>query len=131
MAGIQALVNQSAGGSQGNPNYVYYQLAANDSCNSSDGDSAVSGCVFHNITKGDIDVNCGGTVNCFGATSSRFGGRGGRLDERCIVGFRGEFRPGLWKRWRLEFCLGKRLGECLQSGARVELDYDSLGAIAS
>ena len=77
MAGIQALVNQSAGGAQGNPNYVYYQLAANASCDSSNGDSAVSGCVFHNITKGDIDVNCGGTVNCFGSTTSRFGGRGG------------------------------------------------------
>ena len=77
MAGIQALVNQSAGGAQGNPNYVYYQLAANASCDSSNGDSAVSGCVFHNITKGDIDVNCVGTVNCFGSTTSRFGGRGG------------------------------------------------------
>ncbi len=76
MAGIQALVNQSIGGRQGNPNYVYYQLATSNSCNSSDGDSAVSGCVFHNITKGDIDVNCGGTVDCYGSTSARFGGRG-------------------------------------------------------
>lgn len=77
MAGIQAIVNQAAGGPQGNPNYVYYQLAATSSCDSSNGDSAVSGCVFHNITKGDIDVNCGGGVNCYGSTSARFAGRGG------------------------------------------------------
>jgi subtilase family serine protease len=76
MAGIQALVNQSIGGPQGNPNYVYYQLAASNSCDSSNGDSAVSACVFHNITKGDIDVNCGGTVDCYGSTAARFGGRG-------------------------------------------------------
>ncbi len=76
MAGIQALVNESSGGAQGNPNYVYYQLAANASCNTWNGDSGASGCVFHNITKGDIDVNCGGSVNCFGSTAPRFGGRG-------------------------------------------------------
>jgi len=78
MAGIQALVNQNAGGPQGNPNYVYYQLAASASCNSSNGDSVVSGCVFHNVTMGDIDVNCGGSTDCYGSTtsSSRFGGRG-------------------------------------------------------
>ena len=74
MAGIQALVNQTAGGAQGNPNYVYYQLAASASCNSSNGDSAVSPCVFHNITKGDIDVNCGGSVDCYGSTATRRGG---------------------------------------------------------
>lgn len=77
MAGIQALVNQAAGGPQGNPNYVYYQLASGSSCNSSNGDSGVSGCVFHNITMGDIDVNCGGNVNCYGSTAPRFAGRGG------------------------------------------------------
>lgn len=79
MAGIQALVNQNAGGPQGNPNYVYYQLAASGSCNSSNGDSAVSGCIFHNVTRGDIDVNCGGSTDCFGSTTSstpRGGGRG-------------------------------------------------------
>ena len=50
MAGIQALVNQNAGGPQGNPNYVYYALAASTPS------------VFHSITQGDIDVNCGGTI---------------------------------------------------------------------
>lgn len=85
MAGIQALVNAANGGSQGNPNYVYYQLAASSSCNSSNGDSAVSGCVFHNVTTGDIDVNCGGSYNCYGATTSHFGGRGSPSDGALSV----------------------------------------------
>jgi subtilase family serine protease len=78
MAGIQALVNQSTGSAQGNPNYVYYQLAATASCNSSNGDPGVSSCVFHNVTLGDIDVNCSGTENCFGETVSTGGGLGHR-----------------------------------------------------
>jgi subtilase family serine protease len=80
MAGIQALVNQSAGGSQGNPNYVYYQIAAAgaNTCTSSNGDPGVSSCVFHNVTQGDIDVNCSGTENCFGETASTGGGLGHR-----------------------------------------------------
>jgi len=74
LAGIQALVNQKNGGAQGNPNYVYYKLAAISAvfCNSSGAPGA--GCVFHNVTEGDIDVNCGGTTGCFGATQSS-GGR--------------------------------------------------------
>jgi subtilase family serine protease len=63
MAGIQALVNQKMGGAQGNPNPVYYKLAA----------SSVASSVFHSITTGDIVVNCSGEVNCFG---SGFEGRG-------------------------------------------------------
>ena len=69
MAGIQALVNQSAGGAQGNPNYVYYRLASNSAsvCDSSAGDSPSSPCIFHNVTLGDIAVNCSGSTNCYGA----------------------------------------------------------------
>jgi subtilase family serine protease len=63
MAGIQALVNQKMGGPQGNPNPVYYKLAA----------SSVAASVFHSITTGDIAVNCAGEINCFGAG---FEGRG-------------------------------------------------------
>lgn len=63
MAGIQALVNQKMGGPQGNPNPVYYKLAA----------SSVASSVFHSITTGDIVVNCSGDINCFG---SGFEGRG-------------------------------------------------------
>ncbi|MGA2213304.1 MAG: S53 family peptidase, partial [Bryobacteraceae bacterium] len=57
LAGIQALVNQKMGGAQGNPNPVFYKLAA----------SSVASTVFHSITKGDIAVNCSGEINCFGA----------------------------------------------------------------
>jgi subtilase family serine protease len=77
MAGIQALINQTVGGLQGNPNYVYYRLASNpaNTCDSAAGDAA--GCIFHNITLGDIDVNCGGPQDCFGSTIVNTGGRGG------------------------------------------------------
>jgi subtilase family serine protease len=63
MAGIQALVNQKMGGAQGNPNPVYYKLAA----------SSVASSVFHSITQGDIVVNCSGEIHCFG---TGFAGRG-------------------------------------------------------
>ena len=62
LAGIQALVNQHMGGAQGNPNPVYYKLAA-----------ANGQTIFHSVTLGDNDVNCGGTVNCYGATTSTKG----------------------------------------------------------
>ncbi len=74
LAGIQALVNQHQGGAQGNPNYVYYDLAASEygtggssACNSSSGEGS---CVFHDVTLGDIDVNCAGSFNCFGYTAT-------------------------------------------------------------
>lgn len=66
MAGVQALVNQKLGALQGNPNPVYYAMAA----------SAHS--PFHSTTQGDIDVNCSGTVNCFGVLGTVVYGRGGR-----------------------------------------------------
>jgi subtilase family serine protease len=74
MAGIQALVNQHLGLSKvGNPAHVYYELAA----------EANSAAVFNPVTLGDNVVNCSGTVNCYGATTStnsggraRFGGGG-------------------------------------------------------
>ncbi|SPE26947.1 hypothetical protein SBA3_1330012 [Candidatus Sulfopaludibacter sp. SbA3] len=70
VAGIQALVNQNAGGAQGNPNYVYYRLAAGGAS------------VFHSVARGDIAVNCGGTQNCFGATTSNGGfGRRGSVED--------------------------------------------------
>ncbi len=82
MAGIQALVNQNAGGPQGNPNYVYYQLAAQNAvngCDSSNGSTNSPACIFYSVTQGDIAVNCGGTDNCFGATAATTGrGRGSR-----------------------------------------------------
>ncbi|MGO9269587.1 MAG: hypothetical protein ACLQOO_04925, partial [Terriglobia bacterium] len=76
MAGIQALVNQKAGGPQGNPNPVYYSLAASEygtsgdsSCDSSLGNRIDSSCIFHDVTLGDNDVGCGagtlGMNNCY------------------------------------------------------------------
>jgi len=71
MAGIQALINQKAGGPQGNPAPVYYQIAAaeygsggSSSCNSNNGNAVGAGCVFYDVTMGDMDVDCIGP-NCF------------------------------------------------------------------
>ena len=81
LAGIQALVNQKQGGAQGNPNYVYYKLAANEygaqgssTCNSSNGpSSATASCIFHDVTLGDIVVNCAGSANCYGYVGNQRG----------------------------------------------------------
>jgi subtilase family serine protease len=76
MAGIQALINQKAGGPQGNPAPVYYQLAAAEygssgsgSCNSNNGSGVASNCVFYDVTSGDMDVDCAGP-NCYLADGS-------------------------------------------------------------
>ncbi len=83
MAGIQALVNQKTNSAQGNPNYAYYQMAAGAAtCNSSNGDPGASACVFHNVTQGDIDVNCSGSENCYGAVSAVTGGRRGGFSQQ-------------------------------------------------
>jgi subtilase family serine protease len=83
MAGIQALVNESAGTYQGDPNYVYYTLNAvqhaflpQSACNASLGNKISPLCVYHDVTVGDTDVNCLpltdpntgapiGTFNCY------------------------------------------------------------------
>jgi len=71
-AGVQALVNQKQAAKQGNPNPVYYKLAATEygaggssSCNSSNGNGVGSTCIFYDVTLGDMDVNCTGTHNCY------------------------------------------------------------------
>lgn len=70
-AGFLALVNQ-VHGAQGNPNPVLYSLAAGGyggggvaNCNSSNGTGQNAGCIFHDVTLGDIIPNCTGTVNCY------------------------------------------------------------------
>jgi hypothetical protein len=77
MAGIQALVNQKAGARQGNPNFVYYSLAAAEygasgdkACNSTLGNTVGSTCIFYDVTQGDNDVDCVdthtfGSNNCY------------------------------------------------------------------
>jgi len=62
MAGIQALVNQQAGGRQGNPNPVYYKIAAGTGGYWS---STNTGGAFYDVTQGDMDVNCAGSHNCY------------------------------------------------------------------
>jgi uncharacterized repeat protein (TIGR01451 family) len=70
LAGIQALVNQSTGARQGNPNFVYYTLASSQSasgmsCNSTLGSAVSSGCVFYDVTIGNTDVVCTGSDDCY------------------------------------------------------------------
>jgi hypothetical protein len=69
-AGIQALVNQYTGSTQGNPNPVLYQLAAteygssgNSACNSSNGNAVSSSCIFYDVTAGDMVVPCTNNPN--------------------------------------------------------------------
>jgi uncharacterized repeat protein (TIGR01451 family) len=75
LAGMQALVNQTYG-FQGNPNEVYYALAASQAANSAlvcksvVGNKVSSGCVFHDVTTGDNDVNCTGAYSCYGPTGT-------------------------------------------------------------
>jgi outer membrane protein assembly factor BamB len=75
MAGIEALVNQKSGQSQGNPNPRFYHLAAAEYgttgdglCDSSLGNAADPSCVFYDVTSGDIDEPCTGALNCFYGT---------------------------------------------------------------
>ena len=62
---IVALLSQATGGGRlGNVNYGLYAMAANDSnytsgaCNSSLGFTPAAGCVFNDVTKGNIGVVC-------------------------------------------------------------------------
>ena len=78
MAGIQSLVNQATGSAQGNPNFIYYSLAASQygasgdsGCNSTQGSGSSPGCIFHDVTLGDMAVNCL-PLSGAGATGTRF-----------------------------------------------------------
>ncbi len=80
-AGFQALVNQKTGAKQGNPNTVLYSLASKEygtsgstTCNSSNGKSVGSSCIFYDVTQGDMDINCTGSTDCY-----TDGGRNGVL----------------------------------------------------
>lgn len=85
-ASIQALINQKAGRRQGNPDPVYYALARTqygtpavpnktwlNACNSNLGSATSSGCLFHDVTAGDIAVPCYGRSDCFGANGTNIG----------------------------------------------------------
>jgi pseudomonalisin len=85
-ASIQALIDQKAGGRQGNPNPVFYALAKAEygsagspntgsiaGCNSSEGNEVGPNCIFHDVTQGSNDVPCYGTVNCFVPFKEEYG----------------------------------------------------------
>jgi subtilase family serine protease len=85
-AGIEALINQKTGSPQGNPNFVLYRLAALEFgstsnpnqtnlalCNASNGNQVGSSCIFYDVTKGDIDLPCSGTLDCYVVADRRLG----------------------------------------------------------
>lgn len=85
-ASIQALIDQKAGGPQGNPAPIYYDLAAGElgspsnpntsalaQCNSNNGKKVASSCMFHDVTLGSNDVPCYGTNNCFLPEGEQYG----------------------------------------------------------
>jgi subtilase family serine protease len=85
-ASIQALINQKAGGPQGNPDPILYALAKAEygsasspnratlsACKASKGSSISSSCIFHDITVGNNVVPCFGTNNCYDPSPSEYG----------------------------------------------------------
>ena len=84
-ASIQALINQKAGGPQGNPATIYYDLARLQYgtpsaptglahfCNATLGRAISPLCLFHDVTFGDNAVPCYGTNNCYGGIGINIG----------------------------------------------------------
>ncbi len=61
MAGVMALINQKSGGPQGNPNAVFYELAARESysaCSAETVKATSANCVFHDIDTGTNATAC-------------------------------------------------------------------------
>jgi subtilase family serine protease len=86
LAGIQALINQKKGGPQGNAAPIYYHLAATEygtpaspnktelaACNSGKGNKIGAACTFHDVSRGNTDVPCYGTNNCYNPVSTDYG----------------------------------------------------------
>jgi Pro-kumamolisin, activation domain/Bacterial Ig-like domain (group 3) len=87
MAGVVALVEQKNGAFQGQIDYVLYQLAQTNSCNSSrqttPGTSTT--CIFYDITTGNNSVPCaGGSPNC---SSTQAGTNGVLTGEDTSTGY--------------------------------------------
>jgi subtilase family serine protease len=85
-ASIQALINQKAGASQGNPDPILYDLARQEygsasdpntsqlkACNSNLGNGVASSCIFNDVTTGNNTVPCYGTNDCYGSTLNDYG----------------------------------------------------------
>ena len=86
LASIQALINQKAGGPQGNPDPIFYKMAKAEygsasspnkaklsACNASKGSSVSSSCVFYDVTVGNNVVPCFGTNNCYDPSPTEYG----------------------------------------------------------
>lgn len=67
-AGIMAMIEQKTGARQGNANFVFYRLAANENlanCNSTGTALPASNCIFNDVTLGSNVVPCAaGSPNC-------------------------------------------------------------------
>jgi len=85
-ASIQALINQKAGGPQGNPDPIFYNLyrsefgassspnsSALSACDATNGNGISPSCIFHDVTVGNNDVPCYGTNNCYDPSSADYG----------------------------------------------------------
>ena len=71
-AGIQALINERTKAHWGNPNPALYSIAKNEfgpkgnsACNATLGPGINPHCVFHDVTAGDIAVDCLGLYDCY------------------------------------------------------------------
>jgi hypothetical protein len=88
MAGVQALINQATGQSNGLVTPAFYAIATKEygtnvspntaglsACNSSKGAAVGNGCVFNDVTQGDIDEPCyASSSDCYsGAASNQYG----------------------------------------------------------
>jgi pseudomonalisin len=78
-AGVQALIDQKTKSKQGNAAPRFYALAAHEfnsslaSCNSDLGTGSGRFCVFHDVTSGNTNVPCYGTVNCYEQSGESYG----------------------------------------------------------
>lgn len=118
MAGVQALINESVGTRQGDPNFVYYALDAfqnlsvpQEACDSKQGSNPGNPhCIYHDVTFGDMDVNCRtltrrvngvttvvGTFDCFldGSTNGVLSLSNGAYDPTYVANPGYDFTSGI------------------------------------
>ncbi len=108
MAGIQALVNQKTSSRHGNPNPIYYQIAAgeygesgNSTCNSSNvvtRKGLANACTFYDVTLGDMEINCTGNNNCYrpgGVTNGVLSTNSSAYDPAYVTSVGWDFATGI------------------------------------
>jgi subtilase family serine protease len=130
LAGIQALVNQKTGDRWGNPNTVYYKLAATQSadtsrvCDASLGNKISPKCIFHDVMEGDIALPCTGTLNCYGATGTTGVGPYKHSDYGVMSASSSSLSPAYGARVGWDFATG--LGS-VNAANLVDNWYESVG----